>query len=220
VQRRVFAAVFLLACSGLCSAGTIAILPQSGGFQNHLYNYNGTLGWTFSLSTPLVVTDLGYYDAAGDGLSDSYPVGIWDGSGTLLTSATVLSGTSGTLMDGFRFVSITPITLGPGGYTIGAFANATSTDDFRFLVPNFTTISGLMFGANATSPSGGLIMPAPVGGTGAGYFGPDFLAATSTVPEPRSLYVLAAGLIALFLAQRRIRNRREGYRGLNDSPEG
>ena len=80
-------------------ANTIA-LDFSGGIEGS-GGANTTLGWAFSLSSSVLVTDLGIFDGprstAGDGLADSHLISIWTSGGTLVTSTTVPAGTSGTL---------------------------------------------------------------------------------------------------------------------------
>jgi len=110
-----FATLLLtLAVGQPSTAATIAVELGSGGFQSADYGLTSvTLGWGFSLTTPLTVTDLGYFDG-NLGLVDPHPVGIWDSIGNLLATATVPSGGAGALVNGFRFVPITPVTLGAG----------------------------------------------------------------------------------------------------------
>ena len=201
------AAVLLLLTASWCMASNIAVIPVLGGFQNNSYNYDGTLGWTFDVRVPISVTSLGYFDAGSDGLANSYPVGIWDGAGNLLISATVPDGTGGSLLEGFRFIAVSPLTLQPGQYTIGAFAQATSTDEFRFGVPLINWFSAITPGQHATTPGSALSLPAPSNTSGLGYFGPNFIGEVATVPEPGSVGLLAAGLTALVAASKRRQRR-------------
>ena len=53
-----------------------------------------TVGYTFSLSAPVTINALGYWD---NGRGSSHQVGIWDSAGTLLTSTTVLGTDPGRL---------------------------------------------------------------------------------------------------------------------------
>jgi hypothetical protein len=179
-------------------ASTIAVLPGSGGFQNSDYGSNITLGWGFSLTSAVTVTDLGYFD--GDaGLTDPHPVGIWNSLGDLIAEATVPAGSTATLMSGFRFVSITPVVLNPGAYSIGGYADSTSPDEFRFEVPSVETVAGLSFGQdNLYTQADSLAQPtsqADVLSQG-GYFGPDFLVSgpVTTVPEPGDIGLSLLGL--------------------------
>lgn len=81
-----------------------------------------TVGWQFTVGgTPLQVTQLGLFDSGSDGLLASHQVGIWNSSGTLLSSATVKAGTASPLTAGYRYEPVTPFTLPANGtYQIGA----------------------------------------------------------------------------------------------------
>src|ERR1700704_4294051 len=85
-------------------AATLAVELGAGGRQNANYGGNVTLGWGFTLNSGVIVTDLGYFDAAG-GLIDPHPVAIWNGVGNLIAQATVPAGNAGTLVSGFRFIA-------------------------------------------------------------------------------------------------------------------
>jgi len=126
--------------------GALAVTPGTGGVENAFYNYNSTLGWSFSVSIPVDVTALGYFDATGGGLHDAHPVGIFDVAGNLLTSATVPMGTAGSLQGGFRFVPDSYV-LQPGNYEIGAYANATSLDPFLLSEHGSQTSPGVTLGS-------------------------------------------------------------------------
>jgi hypothetical protein len=176
-------------------ASTIAVLPGSGGFQNPTFG-NTTLGWGFSLVDPVTVTDLGYFDGNG-GLTDAHPVGIWNSVGTLIAEATVPSGSTASLVSGFRFVPIAPVVLGPGAYSIGG-ASLTSPDPVRFDVSSVTTVAGLSFGpAHLFTQANSLTLPTtPVPEFVDGYFGPDFMVSgpVTTIPEPDDIGVSLLGL--------------------------
>jgi hypothetical protein len=194
-------------------AATVAVLPGSGGFQNSNYGGNITLGWGFSLSQPVTVTDLGYFDG-NSGLTDSHPVGIWDSLGSLIAQATVPSGTAGDLVSGFRFAAIAPVVLGAGSYTIGGYADGTSADEFRFNVPSITTITGLSFGPTHLYTQGdSLSEPLTKADVFSqdGYFGPNFEVSSSvaSTPEPESIEMSLLGL-AIVTGLRVWRARRVG----------
>lgn len=189
----------------MASADSIAVIPGTGGSENAAYNYNGNFGWIFTLSSSVTVTGLGYFDANSDGLSDAYPVGIFDTSGNLLTSATVPAGTGGTLLDGFRFVPAS-LVLGPGTYEIGAYYASIDLDNFLFGESGSVTIPGLTLGSAFTEMGNSLAYTVINAGNPSfatqGYFGPNFT--VSSVPEPTTLALAGlGGLAALVVARRR-----------------
>jgi hypothetical protein len=190
-------------------ADTIAVLPGSGGFQSSDYGSNVTLGWGFMVLNTITVTDLGYFDG-NEGLTDAHPVGIWNSIGILLAEATVPSGATADLVSGFRFVSIAPVILGAGSYSIGGYANDTSPDEFRFEVSALTAAAGLSFGpANLYTKADSLTQPTTKADAFSqdGYFGPNFeVGSPTTVPEPDGIGVSLIGLLAIVVAFR-LKNR-------------
>jgi hypothetical protein len=164
-----------------------------------------TLGSEFSTSVPIIVTGLGVFDDSQDGLVDSYPVGIWNGSGTLVASGTVASGTVDPLINQFRYTPAS-VLLAPGTYTIGAlFLTGDDPLVFPGTAINFATASGITFIQNAFAAGGSLSDPTDSASTDPAYFGPNFTFETGQVPEPASLALLGAGLAALGLIRRRKR---------------
>lgn len=182
-------------------AGSIAVLPGISGLQDSNYPSNVTLGWGFSLVSPVTVTDLGYYDG-NDGLTDPHPVGIWDDTGSLVAQGTVPAGTAGDLGSGFQFVPIAPVVLDAGQYTIGGYANGTSPDVFLFEIQSLTTIPELTFGlANLYTEGDTLTLPTTTAEAFSlnGYFGPNFEVGTAVVvpaPDPGTGTMVLLGLIA------------------------
>ena len=69
------------------------------------------VGYRFTVSSPLEVSDLGVWNADTDGLTSSHQVGIWDSGQNLLVSAT--PGPGGTVVGDWTYAAITPITLNP-----------------------------------------------------------------------------------------------------------
>lgn len=149
-----------------------------------------TLGWAFTVTAPIKVTDLGYYDRGQDGLVGSHAVGLWTSAGTLLASATVNNGSP---LDGdFRYTDIADIILAPGTYVVGGVNDSA---DGYVAVNSFTTVAGVTYNQARFSPGGALTMPTNVDNTGvAGIFGGSFRVDDAFVPEPGSL---ALGLLAL-----------------------
>ena len=91
----------------------------SANFYGNSYFLPQSAGYVFTPLSDVVVSSLGFYDYQGDGLGESHPVGIFNNTGNLLTSAVVFSGTENPLENGFRYTDIAPLTLSAGqSYTV------------------------------------------------------------------------------------------------------
>ncbi len=164
-----------------------------------------TFGWAFTLSTPLVVTDLGYYDFGSDGLSDAHPVAIWTSTGGApLVTASVPAGMGGTLVNGSRYVPVTPTLLAAGSYTIGGYSPAL-TDSVAINAATITTAPGITYVGSRSAQGVGLTFPSgDTQGYTNGDFGPNFQ--FSNVPEPSAGALVLAGA-GLFWVIRRGRKK-------------
>lgn len=198
VLTPIFVALGLLAFHATnVRANTIAL-----DFTGHLAGVSNpdiTVGWNFSLSSAVLVTDLGVWDGGtsfsgppGDGLADPHTVTIWTSTGTFVTSATVPAGTSGTLVDDFRYVSIAQTLLVAGSYVIGAYY-PTSSDFAADSATGITTGPEVIYGQSR----GGLGNGFPGSSAASnGIFGPNFQFMAPTdgngVPEGGGTFVLLA----------------------------
>ena len=93
-------------------------------------DFDGTVGFTFTVAKPIAINSLGLWDGPGneeslpvlgrigDGLAENARVGLWnDTTGELLASASVPSGVDGRLIGDFRYVTLNErktLTLEPG----------------------------------------------------------------------------------------------------------
>jgi len=156
-----------------------AITGWSGGspFDSYYGSIPGdVIGWQFTVSDPLEVSDLGCWngDSTG-GIGSNHQVGIWDGSQVLIASATVTS--SSTVSGAFRYEAITPVTLMPGQtYTIGALYAAGDGDSYISGASGITTATEVTW-TNSVYPTAGDLGFVYPGGTSTsgGRFGPNFL---------------------------------------------
>ncbi|MCB9509099.1 MAG: T9SS type A sorting domain-containing protein [Deferribacteres bacterium] len=170
--------------------GSVTDFPASNlyGASPAGYNFDATLGWSFTVgAADIVVSHLGIYDSGNDGLLTAHDVGIWTSDGaTLVASVSIPSGTSATLISGCRYVNITPVTLQAGQtYVIGAYYppvyqvgggdqiihSNTNTNEIFFATP---VTWGEYRQTTVTSESGGLTFP-NIPGNGDGILGPNFL---------------------------------------------
>lgn len=207
----------LLAITAL-GAGLAAAAPIIG-FSGGTGINTGTLiaGYEFSVSSPLEVTAMGWIDVGNNGLaSTGHQVALWTTSGTLLTSLSIPQGTVATLEDGFRMVALaSPVLLSVGNYVIagingpvvgGDFAQVGTAGSPMSVTSNNPAISYVGpragFGAFPFLPPGN-----NNAGVLTGYIGANFSAqpvsSSSSVPEPATLGLTAAGVAALLLRKRR-----------------
>lgn len=197
------AALCAVAQCGIFSSPLRADIALAIGQAAGRIDSQTTFGWSFTLSAPLLVTNLGYLDYQSDGLGDAHDIAIWSSAGGApLVFATVPSGTSATLLNDFRYVSISPIFLGPGTYTIGGYSPGFA-DSVAIVASNITTAPGITYNGSRSAQGVGLTFPAgDTQGYPNGDFGPNF---QFTVPEPAVPAFLALAAILLIIRRRRAR---------------
>ena len=196
--------ILLTFCSAQTRANTIAV--SFNDYSGAVRTVDITFGWSFTLNKPITLTDLGLwdgnnqnpFDATGDGFASSHPVSIWTSEGTLITSATLSAGKSGTLDNGFGFVSVVPIVLQPGDYEIGGYFS--TFDDWSAAEVNGLSLaSPFVYTGGLASNGNGF----PVGdfvGFPPGFFGPNlqFITSTQRVADyGTTLTLFVVGIAAL-----------------------
>jgi len=159
-----------------------AVTGFTGGSQYPLYHGGSTgdvVGYRFTVSNPLEVSDLGVWNqdtaAGGAGLTSSHEVGIWDASQALIASVTVTTG--GTVVGAWTYASITPVTLSPGQtYTVGALYTGTDNDSYISGASSMTTAPEVTWVQSVYPLAGSLGFSYPGNNsTSFGRFGPNFL---------------------------------------------
>ena len=159
---------------------------------------NSTKGWAFTISSPVLVTQLGLWDQGNNGLNASHVVTIWTSTGTLIAQTTIPSGTGATLINGFRYVSITSVLLPAGSYTIGGFYGRLD-DRFAIHPSTITTASGVTY--NGSRSRSGFAFPSGnFFGNVNSYFGPNFEFTTPVATPDSGSTVSLLGFALLGLA--------------------
>ena len=130
-MKRVLAICVLVTLLGVVSANASTIAyadqPPSAGF-----GFTGNLALNFNVLSPITVTELGVYNAAGDGvITGSISVVIYDTTSlTQVTPVVTFQGIYTPAGLGFDvFQAIAPVTLGAGSYQVVA-VGFSSTDYF------------------------------------------------------------------------------------------
>jgi hypothetical protein len=195
----------VLACCGLVAtlmaprlAGAQVLGVSASGTPLTLLNPPFSLGYSFDVSSPFLVQYLGYFDAGNNGLNESHDIGLYDQSGTLLSSGTVGPGAGDLLMGGFRLVPVSPFLLAVGtGYNVLG-TSVTGADQLLF---NATKTNALGIAYVSGAYCEGATLQNACGSNPDGYFGANF--AGTVAPEPASIVLLATGMIGMIGVVRR-----------------
>jgi len=210
--RNVFAGVFLLIVfSGSANAAALSFTLGDvvGNFSD---SNNRVVGWSFTTNAAITVTDLGFYDAGADGLTQSHAVGLYTSTGMLLVSGTVPGGTLGTLDGLFRYVDVADTTLAASTtYVIGAVLLGSA--DLWTWLPVYGGVGASSFTADPAitlGPAGSarfecctytalefpdqLIGVAEPGNPRNAFLGPNFQLALAPVPVPAAVWLFGSAL--------------------------
>jgi hypothetical protein len=185
-------------------AGSALALDVIGGKEFFdEFTQNLTIGWSFTVTTPVTVMDLGIWDFADHTLVHDHPVGIWDAGGTLLASTTITSSSTTVASSSgegqWLFNSIHPLVLTDGHYVVGALIYFNDLVDGGQTKAKYTTAPGVTYDANAELYANTLSFP---NGTFAGFDGGNFGAnfEFASVPEPSTLTLLGVAGMCLAVA--------------------
>ena len=181
-------------------------------------NENWTVGSRFNVGAEDVTIDaLGFQDFGLDGLQTAHEVGLWDdngGTGVLLASATIKSGTQSPLDSVWRFEPVEPLVLTAGmRYRIGAVVfqdgdSFTDTSNPAAFAINPDAIEADNIRGDAFV-NGGFAYPRDLSGaTQLRWVPANARIAGAVIPEPTTYALLAFAGIGLAAYQCRRRRKR------------
>ena len=192
------------------------------GFGSSIVNQTGNyiLGDNFAVNSPVTITQLGVFDQnLPPGAETSIPIAIYVHSGTdnnsgwtLVpgTSYSIASTDSDDVLNQTRYISIAPVTLGPGVYSIVTATSSDYNSGFNYPGPStvtFDTLGGKLalssFDIWASYGGGGL--PPNLNGMGTTGTGdpvypwsiPVFGAGTFSTVVPEASTIIAGMLLLL-----------------------
>lgn len=175
------------------------------------FDNDETIGWTFTANANMNVTRLGWF-VVDPTLDSDHAIGIWNTSGVLLGSATVVAPGPGS-SDGFRYVAtpFAPFRLDAGQqYFIGGRDRLSDGDGYITGLNFLQTDPAISFLGSARSAAGsGFAFPNLVVANSRGRFGPNFqfdvIPDRPAVPEPATWAMMIVGFGTAGAALRRRR---------------
>lgn len=206
-QRRPAAPLVALLSALTCSSAqaqvaAIALTEPGAPFESAPY----TLGFAFSVNTPLRLAGLGVYDHDADGLESAAQAGPWrDGRVDTLALAEVPAGTAAPVQGLFSYAPVVPLDLMPGNIdVVAAHLDGGTATSFDTGQGGQATVDGRITLLGDRYADGFFSIAYPTQRDG--WLGAKLLLAP--VPEPGPAGLLAASLAGLaFTFTRKSRNQ-------------
>src|SRR5262245_25573242 len=89
--RVAMATMFAAACCAAARADN-AVSVNSQGTADAFVGVAQSIGWRFTVNSPIQITSLGLLDKNNDGFQADHPVAMWDSQGAMLANVTIHAG--------------------------------------------------------------------------------------------------------------------------------
>jgi hypothetical protein len=207
-MKRILAGCLLVFLVGVVSVSASNI-PYTDPASQGTQAWGGNLALNFNVVAPIILTELGVFNAAGNGvITGTISVVIYDlTSHTQVTPMVTFHGTYATAGLGYDvFQTITPVTLGVGSYQVDAvgFSGTDLNGNLNTGSSSGPLLNGggnLLFAGAAWDSSSTLDGPTSCAGcVGGSAQSSQFDAGTfafTAVPEPGSLMLIGSGVLVL-----------------------
>ena len=130
--------VIVCLAASQCPADMAGVEVDSGVTVWRLFSGADTVvGWRFTTNTDITVTSLGLFDWGSDGFAGTYDLGLFASNGTTLATASIGPGTSASIVGGFQYADISPLSL-MGGQTYAVAFYSSASDAPKCLAPTLS----------------------------------------------------------------------------------
>ncbi len=208
MNRKLSGLLTLAVLLSLSVAAYAGVPPAAWGIASpatDFTNNNWTFGNEFTVgSSPITVTDLGYFYDPNFSWNSTHQVAIFNANGMVVAGVATVTLNNSFYSDYWRYTAITPVVLAAN--TTYLIEGVSGSDVYTWNDPGFVVNPLITYLGNNWVANNGINFNGfgLINDVTDGYWGPNFIInGTTTTPEPGSIALLGSGLLALFGTLRR-----------------